>query len=86
MYTIVPHKRVIKFINKRTAKDKKRIKEKFIALQKNPYPTNASTDIKKMQGQNGYRLRIGDYRFLYDIVESELIISMEDADNRGDIY
>lgn len=86
MYKIIPHKRVIKFINKRTAKDKKRIREKFTALQQNPYPNNASTDIKKLKGQNGFRLRVGDYRFLYDVQENELIIYMEDADNRGDIY
>jgi len=39
-----------------------------------------------MQNANGFRLRISDYRFLYDVVEDELIIYIENGDNRGDIY
>jgi len=86
MFNIIPHKRVIKFINKRIPKDKERIREKFLELQKNPYPPNDNADIKKLQSKNGFRLRVGDYRFLYDVVDSELIIYMDNADNRGDIY
>ena len=36
--------------------------------------------------KNGYRLRVGNYRFLYDVIEDELIIYIEKGDNRGDIY
>lgn len=86
LYKIIPHKRVIKFINSRTPKDKQRIKEKFILLQQNPYPSNSNIDSKKLQNKNGFRLRIGDYRFIYDVVDNELIIFIEKADNRGDIY
>ncbi len=86
MYKIIPHKKVIKFINKRTLKDKNRIKKKFLELTQNPYPLNHNIDAKKLQGKDGFRLRIGDYRFLYYIEDDELIIYMEDADNRGDIY
>ena len=86
MYKIIPHKRVIKFINSRTQKDKQRIKEKFEQLSQNPYPTNQSIDVKKMKNQTGFRLRVGDYRFIYDVIDSELIIYIENGDNRGDIY
>jgi len=86
LYKIVPHKRVIKFINSRTSKDKKRIKEKFELLQQNPYPSNFKLDSKKLQNRNGFRLRVGNYRFIYDVVDEELIIYIENADNRGDIY
>jgi len=86
MYTIRPHKRVIKFINSRTPKDKARIKKRFEALAQNPYPDNTTADIRKMKSRPGFRLRIGDYRFIYDVSENELTIYMEVADNRGDIY
>jgi len=86
MYKIILHKRVIKFINSRNLKEKQKIKEKFHLLQQNPFPSNYSIDSKKMQNHNGFRLRIGDYRFLYDVVDEELVIYMEKADNRGDIY
>ncbi len=86
MYKIIPHKRVIKFINSRKPKDKQRIKEKFDLLQQNPYPTNLNIDSKKLQNKDGFRLRIGKYRFIYDVVDDELIIYLEQADSRGDIY
>lgn len=86
MYKLILHKRVIKFINSRNQKDKQKIKEKFELLQQNPYATNVVTDVKKMTNVDMFRLRIGNYRFLYKVVDEELIIYIEDADNRGDIY
>ena len=86
MYKIIPRKKVIKFINSRNPKDKLRIKAKFLELEKNPYPSNEKVSIKKLQGRAGFRLRVGSYRFIYDVVDSELVIYMEEADNRGDIY
>ena len=35
---------------------------------------------------NLFRLRVGDYRILYTIDEAVKIISIENIDNRGDIY
>ena len=77
---------MVKFIKKRIPKEKAKILEQFEKLKLNPYPSNTQLDLKKLQGVSGFRLRIGDYRFLYEVVDSELIIYMEDADNRGDIY
>ncbi len=86
MYTIKLHKKVIKFINSRTPKDRQTIKEKFTLLQTNPYPKSDTLDIKKMKNSHGFRLRIGNYRFLYDVIDEELLIYIENGDNRGDIY
>jgi mRNA interferase RelE/StbE len=86
IYKITYNKKVIKFIKKRVFKDKDRILKRFYELKKNPYPTNKNLDIKKLQNRDGFRLRISDFRFLYDIQDNELIIYMEDANNRGDIY
>ena len=86
MYKVNYHKQVVKFIKKRIPKDKNKILEKIEELKLNPYPTNQNLDVKKLQGKNGFRLRVNDYRFLYDVIDNELIIYMEDANNRGDIY
>ena len=86
MYSIKYHKRVAKFINSRTPKDKKHIKQKMDKIKQNPYPTNASADIKKLKNRVGFRLRVGNYRFIYEVAENELIIYMENGDNRGDVY
>ena len=86
MYKIILHKKVIKFINSRTPKEKKNIKSKFEQLQQNPYPSNSQIDLKKLQNRDGFRLRVGNYRFIYDIVDNELVIYIENGGNRGDIY
>ena len=86
MYKIVLHKKVIKFIQKRTQKEKDIIKAKLKILAQNPYPSNLNLDIKKMKNKIGFRLRIGDFRFLYDVEEDKLVIYLENANNRGDIY
>lgn len=44
-------------------------------------------DIKSLKGEHElYRLRIGKYRFIYEVKKNELIIIMFTAGSRGDIY
>jgi mRNA interferase RelE/StbE len=59
--------------------------KKLKVLKNNPYP-NSLLDIKKLSNSNFYRLRISDYRFIYEIIDDELVILMIDGDNRGDVY
>lgn len=44
------------------------------------------TDIQKLQGYNLYRLRVGDYRVIYSVDNGIRIITIENIDNRGDVY
>ena len=86
MYSLKLQKQVAKFLEKRNKKELKKIIEKFELLKINPYPNNESLDIKKLQNREDYRLRIGKYRFIYKIKDDVLLILMEKADSRGDIY
>jgi len=86
MYKLKIKKNVTKFLEKRSAKELKTIIEKFEELKKNPYPSNQPLDVKKLKGSNEFRLRIGKYRFIYQIKNDILIVIMEKADSRGDIY
>jgi mRNA interferase RelE/StbE len=85
-YQLIFEKQVKKFIEKQDKSLKKRFKKAFLSLKENPYPTNQTLNIKKLKGSKEYRLRIGKYRFIYQIKEDVLIIVMEKADSRGDIY
>lgn len=85
IYKIVIRKKVKKFIEKRVSKDKEIIKSKLKLLQENPYP-NPNLDIKKLANSEFFRLRVKDYRFIYEIIDDELILLMLDGNNRGDIY
>lgn len=41
-------------------------------------------DIKALQGRDGYRMRIGQYRVLFDIIEGRIIV--HDILPRGQAY
>ena len=70
-------KQAIKFLNKQTIDTKKRI---IGAIQKLP-----DGDIKKYKGTlNKYRLRVGDYRVIFD--KQGNILYIEKIGSRGDVY
>ncbi|PID83744.1 hypothetical protein CSB09_04545 [Candidatus Gracilibacteria bacterium] len=84
MYTTKISKKVDKFLEKHRI-----IARKFVRnldeIEKNPFHNNL--DIKKLTGKpNHYRMRIGKYRFLYEIIEDEILIYFYEADSRGGIY
>lgn len=72
-----------KFILKQDAKQRDRILSAIYAL---PY----YGDIKRMTGyDNLYRLRVGNYRILYEVSSVDvtvILVDVIDADNRGQIY
>jgi mRNA interferase RelE/StbE len=41
---------------------------------------------KKLKGRDGYRIRKGDYRIIYDIFDNILLIDIITVGNRKDIY
>lgn len=80
MYKIILKKRAKKFIDKLPLSEKKRI---VSAIEKLP----DGEDIKRLQGyDNILRLRVGTYRIIYTVNNNELIITVIDAGNRGQIY
>lgn len=51
-------------------------------LAENPRPPGA----KKLVGQNGYRVRQGDYRILYLIDDRARLVRIYRVGNRRDVY
>ena len=86
MYQIILEKSVQKFLEKHRGEDLiAKFEKSLTILALDPYENNL--DIKILVWlPNSYRLRIGDYRFLYEIFNETLIISFFDAGKRGDIY
>ena len=64
--------------------DRTRITEKIILLGSNP--DNPGLDIKKLQGEPYFRLRIGQWRIIFDREDEVKIISIEKIKSRGDVY
>lgn len=58
------------------------IKQSISNLTINPRPQG----YKKLKGRSGYRIRIGNYRVIYEIIDRELIIDIIALGHRKDIY
>lgn len=78
-YNIVFQKAAEKFLKKQDRKIQERLLSAISQLPK-------GTDIKKLQGYDLYRMRIGSIRVIYSIDDIIKIISIENIDNRGDVY
>ena len=61
----------------------RRVREAIDKLAHSPKPMGC----EKMKGmKNGYRIRVGDYRVVYEIVDQVLIIYVIRVDHRKDVY
>ncbi len=60
----------------------KRIVARLLALEENPRPTG----VKKLQGQESYRLRAGDYRILYTIDDKSKKVFIVAVGHRREVY
>jgi mRNA interferase RelE/StbE len=47
-------------------------------------PASLANQIKKLQGRSGYRLRVGDWRIIFD--EDDKVVSIEEIGSRGGVY
>ena len=49
-------------------------------------PDNPELDTKKLEGEPYYRLRVGDWRIIYDPRDDVRIMAIEKIKPRGDAY
>ena len=49
-------------------------------------PDDRTLAVKPLQGRDGYRLRVGQWRALFHRDDEELVILVVDAAPRGDFY
>ena len=60
------------------------VRQKLEQLAVDPYAPN--TNAMKLQNRSGYRLRIGDWRVIYEIQNDELVILVLKITQRGEVY
>lgn len=69
-------------LNKIPDKDYSRIKSSVIALSSNPRPIGC----KKLINEEGFRVRVGNYRILYVVDDSEKVVRIYKISHRKDAY
>lgn len=82
IYTINFKKRAIKDLEKINEPFYSSIKQAIHNLVDDPRPLG----YKKLKGRDSYRIRVGNYRIIYDIYDHELIIDIIALGHRKDIY
>lgn len=81
-YNIEFRNKVLKVLIKINEPYYSAIKKHIYDLAENPRPTGC----KKLKGRPGYRIRVGDYRVIYEIFDEVLLIDVIDLGHRKDIY
>jgi mRNA interferase RelE/StbE len=82
-YQLILSGNAIKFMAKQEIVVRERIRKALIGLSVRP-PIG---DIKPMKGYDGlYRLRVGNYRVLFEIQHHETTVYIRAIDSRGGIY
>lgn len=83
MYEIEFTNKAVKNLKKIDSKYQSLIIEKLENLAKNP---SIATNIKHLIGTKYNRLRVADYRIIYELQDNELIILVININHRKDIY
>jgi mRNA interferase RelE/StbE len=59
-----------------------RIEDKLLELEGNPRPAGC----KKLKGCDAWRIRIGDYRAIYEINDGQLTVTIITIGHRREVY
>jgi mRNA interferase RelE/StbE len=81
-YSVEILRRAQKQLAKIDRQDQSRIISAIRDLSNNPRPSGS----KKLMGRPAWRIRIGDYRVIYEIYEARLLVLIVTIGHRKDVY
>jgi len=81
-YNVTLKKRAIKSLTKINEPYYSNIKEAIYNLVNDPRPLG----YKKLKGRNAYRIRVADYRIIYEIFDDVLLVDVVNLGHRKNIY
>ena len=84
MYRIRYRSSAVKILRRMPSNVAKTVVGKINQLAENPYAPN--NNITRLTGESGYRLRMGDWRVLYEIDDDTLVIEIIKIGPRGGVY
>ncbi len=82
MYKLRIEKAVLKSLEKINEPYYSKIKAAILKLAVNPRPAG----YKKLKGRDGFRIRVADYRIIYDIFDNILQVDVIDLGHRKEVY
>lgn len=81
-YRVIIPKSVRKELDRLPDDVAQKILTRLAGLETNPRPV----DVKKLKGRDAWRIRVGDYRVIYEIHDRVLQILVITVGHRRDIY
>lgn len=84
MYRIVFTRQANRSLRKMSPNTARLIREKLDQLAQDPYARNPN--LTRLQGRPGYRLRVGDWRVIYEPEDDRLVILILKIAPRGEVY
>jgi mRNA interferase RelE/StbE len=82
VYNVVFERQAIKQLQKIDRKMIPAIKDAVLGLASNPRPQG----YEKLKGTDAYRIRVGNYRVIYEIHDKIITVVIIDIGNRKDVY
>jgi len=82
MYKVEIEKKAAKALERINEPDYYRIKTAILNLTNNPRPFGYI----KLRGRDAYRITVGMYRIIYEIIDNILIVNVVAVGHRKDIY
>ncbi len=81
-YEIILLKSVQKALDRLPDEVVRRILQRLSELETNPRPP----DGKKLKGRPAWRVRVGDYRVIYEVHDGELLVFVVTVGHRREVY
>jgi mRNA interferase RelE/StbE len=82
LYQVLVKRSAEKELDRLPSNVRDRVLKRLLALEDSPRPQG----IKKLQGEEAYRLRVGDYRVLYTIDDTAQIVTIYSVGHRREVY
>ncbi len=84
MYQIRYRASAMKMLQRMPSNVAKTVVGKINQLAENPYAPN--NNITRLTGEPGYRLRVGDWRVLYELHDDTFVLEIVKIGPRGGVY
>jgi mRNA interferase RelE/StbE len=84
VYTVVTTRSFAKALSRLPMNWQKRIVEKIREVAADPYASH--NNVTRLQGRDAYRLRVGDWRVIYELHDDRLELWALEVGARGGIY
>jgi mRNA interferase RelE/StbE len=84
MYEVVFTKQAIRVLRRLPRNVAHLMREKIEEIALDPYATH--NNVTKLVGRPGYRLRVGDWRVIYELQNEQVVMLVIKVGPRGEVY